>query len=82
MTTTMTVRVSGELSSFVAQNIGEEGLYESTSEYIRALIRQDKERSEQQAFERLKSELKLAFSAPDEDFQTLTAEDIFARNAL
>lgn len=82
MTTTMTVRVSGELSSFVAQNVGEEGLYESTSEYIRALIRQDKERAEQQAFERLKSELKLAFSAPDEDFETLTAEDVFKRNKL
>lgn len=80
MSTTMTVRVSGELSEFVAENVGKEGLYESTSEYIRALIRQDKERSERHAFERLQAELALAFAAPDEDFQPLSAEDIFARN--
>lgn len=78
--TTMTVSVSGELSDFVAQNVGQEGLYESTSEYIRALIRQDKQRSERLAFEHLKAELKLAFSATDEDFIPLSAEDIFAHN--
>lgn len=80
MTTTMTVRVSGELSDFVAQNVGEQGLYENTSEYIRALIRQDKERTERQAFNRLQAELQLAFAAPDHEFETLTAEDIIKRN--
>ena len=44
-TTTMTVRVSGALSDFVAANVGETGAYESVSEYIRDLIRRDKARS-------------------------------------
>lgn len=34
-TTTMTVRVSGALSEFVATNVGEGGAYENVSEYIR-----------------------------------------------
>lgn len=80
MTTTMTVRVSGELSKYVAEQIGSAGVYESTSEYIRTLIRQDKENTEQQAFKRLQAELQLAFSATDDDFIELSAEEFFARN--
>ena len=56
-TTTMTVRISGALSDFVAANVGEAGAYENVSEYIRDLIRRDKERSEREAFDRLKAEL-------------------------
>jgi len=33
--TTMTVRLSGELSDFVANNISENGSYENISEYVR-----------------------------------------------
>jgi len=33
-TTTMTVRVSGALSEFIARNVGEDGAYENVSEYI------------------------------------------------
>jgi Arc/MetJ-type ribon-helix-helix transcriptional regulator len=51
----MTVRLSGVLSDFVAENVGENGAYENVSEYIRDLIRRDKERVEQEAFERLKA---------------------------
>jgi antitoxin ParD1/3/4 len=78
--TTMTVRVSGALSEFVASNVGENGRYENVSEYIRDLIRRDKERVEQEAFERLKAELQHAFAAPDETFEPLTAADVIARN--
>ena len=53
-TTTMTVRLSGALSDFVAANVGENGSYENISEYVRDLIRRDKERTEQEAFDRLK----------------------------
>ncbi|WJJ94915.1 ribbon-helix-helix domain-containing protein [Neopusillimonas aromaticivorans] len=42
-TTTMTVRLSGSLSEFVATNVGEYGDYENVSEYVRDLIRRDKE---------------------------------------
>lgn len=79
-TTTMTVRLSGALSDFVAANVGENGSYENVSEYIRDLIRRDKERVEQEAFARLKAELTRAYAAPDSSYQPLTAEDVIARN--
>lgn len=79
-TTTMTVRVSGPLAEFVASNVGENGAFESVSEYIRDLIRRDKERVEREAFEHLKAELRLAFAAPEESYRPLTAADVKARN--
>lgn len=79
-TTTMTVRLSGALSDFVASNVDEDGAYENISEYVRDLIRRDKERREQEAFDRLKAELTQAFAAPDESYVTLTAAEVIARN--
>lgn len=79
-TTTMTVRLSGALSEFVAANVGETGAYENVSEYVRDLIRRDKERAELEAFERLKAELTLAFAAPDASYRPLTAARVIARN--
>lgn len=64
----LNVRVSGPLSDFVARNVGEDGLYENVSEYVRDLIRRDKERVEREMFETLKAELQRAFSTPDEDY--------------
>ena len=79
-TTTMTVRLSGVLSDFVAANVSETGSYENVSEYIRDLIRRDKERVEGQAFDRLKAELTYAFAAPESSYQPLTAAEVIARN--
>ncbi len=79
-TTTMTVRLSGALSDFVAANTGEYGSYENVSEYIRDLIRRDKERAEKEAFDRLKAELTHAFAAPESSYKPLTAAEIIARN--
>ena len=79
-TTTMTVRLSGALSEYVSANVGESGYYENVSEYIRDLIRRDKERVEQEAFDRLKAELTQAFAAPDASYQPLNAADVIARN--
>lgn len=79
-TTTMTVRLSGTLSDFVANNVSETGAYENVSEYIRDLIRRDKERVEKDAFDRLKAELTHAFAAPDSSYEPLTAADIINRN--
>ena len=81
-TTTMTVRISGALSDFVSANVGENGSYENVSEYIRDLIRRDKERSERETFERLKAELARAFTAPDDSYHPLSAADIIARNRV
>lgn len=79
-TTTMTVRLSGTLRDHVAANVSEDGAYENVSEYVRDLIRRDKERMERESFERLKAELKRAFAAPDSSYKKLTAADIIARN--
>lgn len=79
-TTTYTVRLSDVLSEFVAANVGESGAYENAGEYIRDLIRRDKERAEHERFERLKAELGHAFAAPDSSYESLTANDIIARN--
>ncbi len=79
-TTTMTVRVSGALSEFVATNVGETGAYENVSEYIRDLIRRDKERVDTQTFQRLQAELAQAFAAPDATYIPLTAAEVIARN--
>lgn len=79
-TTTLTVRLNGVLGDFVAANVGEDGAYDNVSEYVRDLIRRDKARMEQEAFERLKAELTHAFAAPDSAYLPLTAADVIARN--
>lgn len=79
-TTTMTVRLSGALSDFVASNVDEHGEYESISEYVRDLIRRDKARRDGEHFERLRAELQHAFAAPEADYVPLTASEVIARN--
>lgn len=79
-TTTMTVRLGGDLGHFVAANVGENGTYQNVSEYIRDLIRRDKERVEREAFDRLRAELALAFSTADATYKQLTAAEVIARN--
>ena len=79
--TTMTVRISGELSEFVADNVGEYGLYENVSEYVRDLIRRDKARADEEAFQKLKSELQRAFAVPEDQYIAMTAEQFLARHS-
>ena len=78
----MTVCLSGILSDHVKANVGDSGRYENISEYIRDLIRRDKERVDDAAFERLKGELAQSFAAPESDYHPLSEGDIFARNTL
>jgi len=78
----MTVRLSGALSEYVSANTGEAGSYENVSEYIRDLIRRDKERVDRQSFDRLKAELARAFAAPDSSYAPLSATDVIARNKV
>ena len=42
--TTLTVRLGGLLSDFVAENVGETGAFENVSEYVRDLIHKEQER--------------------------------------
>ena len=74
-TMSLNVRISGSLKDFVSHEI-QQGSYENVSEYVRDLIRRDKAREEQKAFETLKAELTLAFSAPDSHYIELSASEI------
>lgn len=74
--TTMTVRLNSSLSDFVALNVGQNGHYDNVSEYMRDLIRQDKNKVEEQKFLRLKTELQQAFQAPESAYTPLRVEDI------
>jgi putative addiction module CopG family antidote len=78
---TLNVRVSGALSEFVSAHVGEAGAYENVSEYVRDLIRRDKERCERERLALLKAELTSAFAAPESDYQPLDADSVIARNA-
>lgn len=78
-TMTLNVRVSGMLGDFVEANVGDEGAYENVSEYVRDLIRRDMERTEVQAFERLKAELQRAFAAPEDSYLPLDADTVIRR---
>ena len=78
---TLNVRISGVLSDFVAAHVGDDGAYENVSEYVRDLIRRDKERSEGETFERLKAELIQAFAEPESNYAALDAQSVIARNS-
>lgn len=75
---TLNVRLTGALSDFVAANVGSNGDYENVSEYVRDLIRRDKERAEEEAFQRLRAELGRAFAAPEASYATLDVDAFLA----
>ena len=77
---TLNVRVGGALGEFVAANVGEHGSYDNVSEYVRDLIRKDKEESEERAFERLKAELTRAFATPESTYERVSAAEVIKRN--
>jgi antitoxin ParD1/3/4 len=76
----LNVRVRGTLADFVAARVGASGAYESVGEYVRDLIRRDKEHAEDEAFDRLKAELALGFAAPESTYRALSADEVIARN--
>lgn len=80
-TLTLNVRVTGVLGDHVTANVGEDGAYENVSEYVRDLIRRDKERVDAEAFTRLKAELQRAFKAPDSEYKQQDAGSVIKRNA-
>ena len=72
----MNVRISGPLKDFVNQQTGEQGQYESVSEYIRDLIRRDAEKAALEIFYEKRLILQEAFAEPEENYVHVTAEDI------
>lgn len=75
----LTFRVSGDLEKHVEEQVNDEGLYESTSEYLRDLIRRDI--TERRAgWDWLKGHLEPALRAKDSEFIHLTADELIQRN--
>jgi antitoxin ParD1/3/4 len=74
----LNVRISGSLSEFVTETVSE-GDYENVSEYVRDLIRRDKDRAEREAFEAMRLRLQDAFATPDDEYELLSANDIRRR---
>jgi antitoxin ParD1/3/4 len=77
-TMNLNVRISGSLRDFVTETISE-GDYENVSEYVRDLIRRDKERAEREAMEAMKVRLQDAFAVADSEYEHLSADDIRRR---
>lgn len=73
------VRVGGQLHAHLQQQIGENGLYENASEYIRALIRRDLQ-TRNEAWDWLKRQLEPGMRADESKFKTVSAEDVIRRN--
>jgi len=73
------VRVSGRLQDHLHQQIGDQGLYENASEYVRALIRRDLE-GKADAWSWLKDHLEDGLRAEESAFTTVTAADVIGRN--
>jgi putative addiction module CopG family antidote len=73
------VRLSGSLKEFLDDQIAPKGLYESASEYVRTLIREDYERIEARRWSRLVSELKPGVSAAPSEFHEVSARDVINR---
>lgn len=76
---TLNVRITGELSSHVADAVGDDGLFENVSEYVRDLIRRDYVRAERERFAALQAELHRAFAVPDEEYVSFDGDAFLAR---
>ena len=74
------VRLSGPLKKYVQEQVSPTGLYESASEYVRTLIRQDYEESEKLKWNRLIDELTPGLEADVSEFKEVSAQDVIARN--
>lgn len=73
------VKVGGALQTHIQQQIGEDGLYENASEYIRALIRRDLQ-TRDEAWDWLQRELSPGMCAADGEFVSVSAQDVIRRN--
>ena len=74
------VRFKGELKQFIESRIdASAGLYNSSSEYIRDLVRRDYEAEEARKWAWLRSELKTGLAADPSEFKALDAESILQK---
>ena len=75
----VTLRVSGNLRRHLDECTGVDGNFETPSEYVRDLIRQDMERRESEKWERLRTALAEGLSAADADYKTISPADLKKR---
>jgi len=75
----VTLRVSGNLRRHLDEGTGVDGNFETPSEYVRELIRQDMERRETEKWERLRTALAEGLSAADADYKSISPADIKKR---
>lgn len=75
----LNIRVRGELQAHLQLQIGDNGLYDNASEYIRALIRRDLKTSAE-SWNWLKTHLEPALRADESEFKTVSAQDVINRN--
>ncbi len=73
------VRLSGTLKEFLEDQVSPQGLYESASEYVRTLIREDYERTEARRWNNLARELEPGLSAAPSEFREVSAQDVIDR---
>jgi len=73
------VRITGELKKHLLQQTGKHGLYENSSEYIRALIRQDL-KTQNESWAWLKNELEPSLRASEDSYLVVNADDVISRN--
>jgi antitoxin ParD1/3/4 len=72
------VRISGKLLGFVEQQISPNGMYESASEYIRDLVRRDREKQEHLEWQQLARELSPGMHAGEAEFIPLDIDGVIA----
>lgn len=72
------VRFTGELQRFIQERTTGSGLYASTSEYIRDLVRHDYEQEEKRKWAWLHNELKAGTEASRAEFITIDADSLIA----
>ena len=76
----ISIDVDSALYAHVLDCTGRDKAYADAEEYITELIRRDLERDEEERFQTLKAELQRAFATPDDQYVTVTADDVIARN--
>ena len=75
----VTLRVSGSLRNHLEECTASGGAYETPSEYLRDLIRQDMERKESEKWEHLRTALAEGLSAKDSDYRPLSSSEVKQR---
>jgi len=78
MANTINVRLPETLQTFVKAQTDGAGVYDSTSEYIRDLIRRDYERIEEQKWQKLEGLLLPGLDAGDDAFEAVTPDQVIA----